>query len=157
MSEPQAIAGTQDVRQGTIAAPSGNDAAVTVREVLRGRLDQEELLLFPALADALRWAGAWLVARGVNASDVMATYAPDSIEFIALCQTTSRLGGILVRLSPLFPRRGTHDQLGRARTYWLVTTSQLFVRKPAAPPWRPELAQSRLLGGGASTTGRRQG
>jgi acyl-CoA synthetase (AMP-forming)/AMP-acid ligase II len=135
-----------------------HEAAATVRDVLHRRLDQEEPSLFPALSDAVRWTGEWLVARGVKASDVIALCAPDSIEFVALRRTATRVGGVLVRLSPLPPgpemrfMSSQPGQPGRTRTRWLVTTSQMLVRRTDAAPRLPVLAESVLLG--ARETGR---
>jgi len=74
------------------------------------------------LADAIQWTGTWLVARGVRASDVVALHEPDHIEFIALRQTASRVGGVLVRLSPQPRSQQASGQPGRPGGRWLATT-----------------------------------
>jgi hypothetical protein len=121
---------------------------------LRERLEQEQPLLFPALTDALRWTGVWLVARGVKPSDVAALYVPDSVEFVALRYTASRAGAVLVRLSPFPPCQPMRNQTCGSRTHWLVATSQICVRKPHAPARPSALAQSSLLGPPAASTER---
>lgn len=109
-----------------------HEAAVAVRDVLHRRPEQEEPLLFPALADAVGWVGAWLVGRKVRAGDVVALCAPDSIEFVATRQMASWPGAVVVTLSPLSPSQEMFGQLCRSRARWLVSTSQLFGRKPKA-------------------------
>jgi acyl-coenzyme A synthetase/AMP-(fatty) acid ligase len=80
---------------------------------------REEPLLFRALDDAVGWAGRWLVARGVRAGDVVALYAPDSIEFVVTRDTASP---IAVTLSPLSARQEMFGQPGKQGARWMVTT-----------------------------------
>jgi hypothetical protein len=131
-----------------------HETAVAVRDILHRRPKQQEPLLFPALADALRWAGAWLVAQKVRADDVLASCAPDSIEFVAARQTASWTRAAVVTLSPLSPGQEMLGQLCRSRARWLVTTSQLFQRKPKAAARMSAGIQPFLIGTSASTSAR---
>jgi hypothetical protein len=125
-----------------LAALSGE----AIRDVLRRRLEHGEPLLFPALGDAVRWAGAWLVTRRVRAGDVVALCAPDSIEFVATRHMASWTGLVLVTLSPLSPHQETSGRLFRPGARCLVMTSQQFVRKPEAAAQPSPVTESLLLG-----------
>lgn len=89
-------------------------------------------MLFPALADAMHWAGAWLAARRVRAADVVAYCTPHSVQFVATRHMASWTGLVVVTLGPLSPRQEMSGTLGGSGGCCLVTTSQLFIRKPEA-------------------------
>jgi hypothetical protein len=114
------------VTQACQAHNAHNAHWCAVLDILQEPAEHEQPLLFPELADAVRWAGSWLLARRVQAGDVVTTYAPDSIVFTAMRHTGSWIGEFVVTLSP---HQETAGQLCRPGACWLVTTSQLLVRK----------------------------
>jgi acyl-coenzyme A synthetase/AMP-(fatty) acid ligase len=109
------------------------------------RLVREEPLLFPALTDAVRWAGAWLVARKVPTADVVALYTPNTIEFVATRHLAAWTGVVTVTISPLLPSQGIFGPPGRPGACCLVTVSQVFVRKPAAQAGPSPVIESGLI------------
>ena len=76
-----------------------------------------------------RRAGTWLAARGVQAGDVVALCAPDSIDVAATKQAISSIGAVEVTLNPLSSRRELFGQLCESGARWLVTTLDLMVQK----------------------------
>jgi acyl-coenzyme A synthetase/AMP-(fatty) acid ligase len=76
-----------------------------------------------------RRAKAWLAARGVQAGDVVALCAPDSIDVAVTKQAISSIGAVEVTLSPLSSRRDLFAQLCGSGARWLVTTRDLLAQK----------------------------
>lgn len=101
----------------------------------------------------IRRAAAWLANWGVQAGDVVAVCAPDSIDVAVTRQAVSSIGAIIVTLSPSSPRRELYAQLCVSGARWLVTTPELFTQKLEVAVRPSAVTQTFLIGGAAAGGG----
>jgi acyl-CoA synthetase (AMP-forming)/AMP-acid ligase II len=88
-----------------------------------------EALSYRQLAVAVREVRAGLVARGVQAGDVVALCVPNSIEFCLGWFAALAAGAAVTTLNPVCTEEELIGQLRQVRARWLVSTAVLFEEK----------------------------
>ena len=103
-------------------------------------------LTYPELAASVSKVAAGLAARGVQAGDVLAMCAPNSIEFIVTLYAAMSIGAIVTTALPVVSREEIVRELQASRARWLVTTVELFEQKLEAAARAARIVETFVIG-----------
>ncbi len=89
-------------------------------------------ITYSELRDSISRAAAGLSSHGVRQGDVVAIYAPNSIEYVIAFHAIATLGATVSTMNPLYLTEEVNRQLNQHEATFLITADQLLDRAEEA-------------------------